>query len=102
MTNEIAICVAEEWHRDGRGLWAMRRCISHQGHDSSHTFEPWRYDVDPPQSRSQTKAERDRKALLSAAQTVLDAAESERWIYYEGTNESRLKVLQDAVDKVGK
>lgn len=41
----MAICKAEEWHRDGRGLWAMRSCISHDGHKSSHTFEPWRYNV---------------------------------------------------------
>lgn len=41
------ICVAEEWQRDGRGLWAMRCCISHAGHDSAHTFEPWRYNVKP-------------------------------------------------------
>jgi hypothetical protein len=41
------ICVAEEWQRDGRGLWAMRSCISHAGHDSAHTFTPWNYDVKP-------------------------------------------------------
>lgn len=44
----MAICKAEEWHRDGRGLWAMRSCISHDGHKSAHTFEPWRYNVALP------------------------------------------------------
>lgn len=41
-----------------------------------------------------------RNLLLNAAQTVLDAAESEMWLYYKGTDESRLRSLQDAVDKV--
>jgi len=41
-----------------------------------------------------------RDLLLRAAQTVLDAAESEMWLYYKGTDESRLRSLQDAVDKV--
>lgn len=45
------ICPAEEWHRDGRGLWATRSCISAQGHQSPHTFEPWRYNVTPPAVR---------------------------------------------------
>jgi hypothetical protein len=44
----LEICVAEEWHRDGRGLWAMRSCISHKGHSSKHTFERWRYSVGKP------------------------------------------------------
>lgn len=44
----MPICKAEEWQRDGRGLWATRSCISHHGHRSSHTFEPWRYNVAPP------------------------------------------------------
>lgn len=43
----MAICQAQEWQRDGRGLWAMRNCISHEGHQSPHTFEPWSYAVGP-------------------------------------------------------
>ena len=47
----MAICRAEEWQRDGRGLWAMRTCISHEGHQSEHTFGQWRYRLVPPALR---------------------------------------------------
>lgn len=41
-------CVAEEWQRDGRGLWAMRRCRNLAGHSSRHDFAAWEYYVQPP------------------------------------------------------
>jgi hypothetical protein len=45
-------CLAEEWHRDGRGLWAMRACINKAKHGGriggAHVFSAWRYNVHPP------------------------------------------------------
>lgn len=42
----VTKCKAEEWHRDGRGLWAMRSCISATAHAGApHIFTAWRYDV---------------------------------------------------------
>jgi hypothetical protein len=38
-------CKAEEWQRDGRGLWAMRACRHFYQHSTPHDFEPWRYNV---------------------------------------------------------
>jgi hypothetical protein len=44
-------CLAEEWHRDGRGLWAMRACINKAKHGGriggAHVFSAWRYNVQP-------------------------------------------------------
>jgi hypothetical protein len=41
-------CLAQEWQRDGRGLWAMRACRHYYQHNTPHDFEPWRYNVQPP------------------------------------------------------
>ena len=38
-------CLAEEWHRDGRGLWAMRVCHGSARHGGRHLFGAWRYNV---------------------------------------------------------
>jgi hypothetical protein len=46
--NEVTPCAAGEWHRDGRGLWAMRRCQEHI--KQRHIFGPWQYHVQPPSS----------------------------------------------------
>lgn len=43
-------CQAEEWQRDGRGLWAMRVCMLPSQHDKRHEFSSWRYHVSPPSS----------------------------------------------------
>jgi hypothetical protein len=43
---ESADCLAEQWHRDGRGLWAMRACINKAKHSQSHVFHRWTYNVD--------------------------------------------------------
>jgi len=45
-------CKAEEWQRDGRGLWAMRRCLGGQGHAARHSFTAWEYNVTPPAALS--------------------------------------------------
>lgn len=44
---EVHKCKAEEWQRDGRGLWAMRHCrfVGKHGH---HEFTSWTYNVEPP------------------------------------------------------
>ncbi len=42
-----AMCLAREWQRDGRGLWAMRACQYYQGHGKSHSFGQWKYNVAP-------------------------------------------------------
>lgn len=42
-------CLAQEWQRDGRGLWAMRHCTydaQHRG--KSHFYGPWQYNVPDP------------------------------------------------------
>jgi hypothetical protein len=41
-------CFAQEWQRDGRGLWAMRRCRYFYQHVGKHDFDSWRYNVQPP------------------------------------------------------
>jgi hypothetical protein len=46
-TERPELCKAEEWQRDGRGLWAMRTCEIH-GEHSRHLFGRWRYHVQPP------------------------------------------------------
>ena len=46
--NATQQCKAEEWQRDGRGLWAMRACINHPEHGERHVFSAWRYNVKPP------------------------------------------------------
>lgn len=45
---ETKMCLAEEWVRDGRGLWAMRACQYYAKHGKSHSFGSWRYNVQPP------------------------------------------------------
>ena len=40
-------CLAEEWHRDGRGLWARRVCRN-WGKHPRHDFASWEYNVQPP------------------------------------------------------
>jgi hypothetical protein len=42
------MCLAQEWQRDGRGLWAMRACQYYGGHTVGHAFGSWRYNVKPP------------------------------------------------------
>jgi hypothetical protein len=42
-----AMCLAQEWQRDGRGLWAMCACQYYQGHGKSHSFGQWKYNVAP-------------------------------------------------------
>jgi hypothetical protein len=42
------MCLAEEWQRDGRGLWAMRACRYYEKHGKPHDFGSWRYNVQPP------------------------------------------------------
>jgi hypothetical protein len=44
------------------------------------------------------KAERDK--LLAAARVVIARGEDEGWIHYNGTDESRLDVLEDAVESL--
>jgi hypothetical protein len=44
------MCLAQEWHRDGRGLWAMRSCEYYTGHGKAHAFGSWKLDVQPPES----------------------------------------------------
>jgi hypothetical protein len=47
--NEIERCLAGEWHRDGRGLWAMRQCVwSRDVRHPRHEFGAWQYYVQPP------------------------------------------------------
>jgi hypothetical protein len=41
------MCLAQEWHRDGRGLWAMRSCQYYTGHGKAHAFGSWKYNVEP-------------------------------------------------------
>ncbi len=41
-------CKAEEWNRDGRGLWAERHCTDKRSHVGRHRFSAWRYNVQPP------------------------------------------------------
>jgi hypothetical protein len=42
-----AQCPAQEWQRDGRGLWAKRICIDDRGHTTGHNYTAWRYNVTP-------------------------------------------------------
>jgi hypothetical protein len=46
-TTQPRRCKAEEWHRDGRGLWAMRACVRDTQHGGRHEFGVWRYNVNP-------------------------------------------------------
>ncbi len=41
----MSACLAAEWHRDGRGLWASRICTCPAGseHGPRHQFSAWRY-----------------------------------------------------------
>jgi hypothetical protein len=44
----LRACLAEEWHRDGRGLWARRTCRLWAPHGNRHDFSSWEYNVQPP------------------------------------------------------
>ncbi len=43
-------CLAEEWHRDGRGIWAVRRCSQLAGadHGPRHLFTSWSFGASQP------------------------------------------------------
>lgn len=41
-------CLAEEWVRDGRGLWAMRECTGLAKHGGRHSFTAWHCYMKPP------------------------------------------------------
>jgi len=41
-------CLAQEWVRDGRGLWAKRACRNDAGHVTPHQFAAWQYNVGAP------------------------------------------------------
>ncbi len=43
---------------------------------------------------------RQRDELLSAARAVIQRADEEGWLCYNGTDESRLELLENAIDKV--
>lgn len=45
---EPKFCLAAEWSRDGRGLWATRTCSGPLYHGREHVFGPWQYNVEPP------------------------------------------------------
>jgi hypothetical protein len=45
---ELRACLAEEWQRDGRGLWARRTCRLWAPHGNRHDFSSWEYNVQPP------------------------------------------------------
>ncbi len=44
---ELRQCLAGEWQRDGRGLWAGRFCQC-VGKHVNHAFTPWQLHVQPP------------------------------------------------------
>jgi hypothetical protein len=44
----LRACLAEEWHCDGRGLWARRTCRLWAPHGNRHDFSSWEYNVQPP------------------------------------------------------
>jgi hypothetical protein len=82
-----APCPAEEWHRDGRGLWAVRRCRNwHTQKGSPHSFTQWEYNAQPPglteQSRQQEAwqpietAPKDVKVLMFAPKERLYTTET--------------------------
>jgi hypothetical protein len=44
-------CKAEQWQRDGRGLWAKRACTGLASHGGSHSFGLWEHN---PQTQNPT------------------------------------------------
>jgi len=64
-------CKAEEWVRDGRGLWAMRRCMSAPSHGGRHLFTSWTYNVQPPgQSSERARQQGLKKALIDLVEDL--------------------------------
>jgi hypothetical protein len=59
--------LAEEWQRDGRGLWAMRACRFAFKHSSQHEFTSWKYNVQPPAAALLTEQSRQLEALMRIA-----------------------------------
>src|SRR6185436_10186562 len=60
-------CPAEEWHRDGRGLWAMRSCRFAFKHTARHEFTSWQYYKQAPEP-SELSALRTRLRAMEGAQ----------------------------------
>lgn len=54
-------CKAEEWQRDGRGLWARRACNDLASHGGRHSFGLWEHNQQPPSG----EIERDLLAALN-------------------------------------
>jgi hypothetical protein len=68
-----APCPAEEWHRDGRGLWAVRRCRNwHTQKGSPHSFTQWEYNAQPPGLTEQSRQQEALRALLVWAKAERD------------------------------
>lgn len=68
-TETPQFCAAEEWHRDGRGHWAMRACrnaLHAELRECSHAFGPWKLGIESPFSRL-TAVEEERDELKAYA-----------------------------------
>ena len=64
------LCLAQEWQRDGRGLWAMRSCRHYDQHSTPHDYEPWCYNVQPPAGETPAQPERVEEPPLMAWMTA--------------------------------
>jgi hypothetical protein len=75
---DLGMCKAEEWHRDGRGCWAMRFCYKAQGHGDQHNFVSWRLYVQPPSVSATAERGSDWNRLDATTGTPV-AADSKEW-----------------------
>lgn len=85
----VEACLAEEWHRDGRGFYAVRRCTGKPKHGNKHTFGRWSYYAKPPhliraeaaeltlasERQRAEQAERERGRLRNALAGIVGASD---------------------------
>jgi hypothetical protein len=80
-------CQAEEWVRDGRGLWAMRVCRRAAGHGARHEFTSWYLNVNPPSTLALAAR------LDEIAREVEKAADELTWCEHAREIGTRLRAL---------